>query len=856
MLRRRILASAMASVMALGSVAVVANAEETAAATKQVKTKADLEAYVKSFDKFRTDGVNDYGSHTGDQFLGLCDFAENVLADESSTVDDYTVAYKLLESFYANMKIHTVEELKALVKENTKIYESNNLLNEEFGDAIYKDDNGQWGNFTNAYEEAESVLDSADSRIINDAYDNLTYYKSKLSALTAVTKSQFRTVLKNLETAMQKEFKYDSWRRGTVDGDLSWAFEGSTQTWGVLYAAAQKQIDLITEQYKKLDERKSVNKTTDPTITAQYDNANTLATVLGGFKVDDVTRGSKAAVTKLLGQYHGQLVHDYATTAANNLFTAIHDNDANVEYKQKSGDGSKYAKVTTANPNPFFLSTADMGVATAVSSFSPDYIGVTKLIGAEISVKPSKDLWLAVDGNGYAVLDAHSKPTVYTSDPGSSVKTVRLNKNVKVDITKYIDVKAAAVTDDVNNSDMNNVYDGDSYNVTIHFNWGGSDTFAGSMSGSWAFYNMKDASGVQSALGNASYVNSSNKVVKSYVTLDTAMTLAENYLNGNYGLADIDTTDSITSGSEKGSSAEWALVYRYLKYALEDKYEASTGTKTKADVVKLIEDSYDLADKTGDAAMFATKHAALVNKRQDANEWVKAANKDKTYKDANSVVLGKTATMVWNDLMWGAYSSLNDMYNAFSLSYGDLYNAIADTADKIDNEELKPTEALLDAMNKLALGLADLESIEGSMSCSNWKSHSLDNDVFTTDFYFNKNNRLYTKDGEYVLDVDGCNGRHVILDSTSADNSASYAHNQLKKAYEALQAEIKKQTNPDAVLGDVNGDGVVNALDASAILKAVVAGTEIDVKVGDYNADGTVNALDASAILKFVVSQG
>ena len=39
MLRRRILASAMASVMAIGSVAVVASAEDTAAATKQVKTR-------------------------------------------------------------------------------------------------------------------------------------------------------------------------------------------------------------------------------------------------------------------------------------------------------------------------------------------------------------------------------------------------------------------------------------------------------------------------------------------------------------------------------------------------------------------------------------------------------------------------------------------------------------------------------------------------------------------------------------------------------------------------------------------------------------------------------------------------
>ena len=73
MLRRRILTSAMASVMAIGSVAVVASAEETAAATTQMKTKADLEAYVKSFDSFRSKEINDYASKSGERFLDALD---------------------------------------------------------------------------------------------------------------------------------------------------------------------------------------------------------------------------------------------------------------------------------------------------------------------------------------------------------------------------------------------------------------------------------------------------------------------------------------------------------------------------------------------------------------------------------------------------------------------------------------------------------------------------------------------------------------------------------------------------------------------------------------------------------------
>ena len=54
--------------------------------------------------------------------------------------------------------------------------------------------------------------------------------------------------------------------------------------------------------------------------------------------------------------------------------------------------------------------------------------------------------------------------------------------------------------------------------------------------------------------------------------------------------------------------------------------------------------------------------------------------------------------------------------------------------------------------------------------------------------------------------------------------------------------------------GDLNNDGVLNALDASAILGDIVGVTKgANPLMGDFNADGTVNALDASAILKRIV---
>ena len=94
MLRRRILASAMASVMAIGSVAVVASAETATAATTQVKSRDDLKAYISSLDSFRSTKIYDYGSISGENFLNALEYADNVLDNTKSTVDDYTTAYE------------------------------------------------------------------------------------------------------------------------------------------------------------------------------------------------------------------------------------------------------------------------------------------------------------------------------------------------------------------------------------------------------------------------------------------------------------------------------------------------------------------------------------------------------------------------------------------------------------------------------------------------------------------------------------------------------------------------------------------------------------------------------------------
>lgn len=838
MLRRRILASAMASVMAIGSVAVVANAETTAAATTQVKSRDDLKAYIDSLDSFRSSKIYDYGSVSGENFLNALEYADNVLDNTKSTVDDYTTAYAMVEAVYNKLKIYTVEELKAIVNSSKSVYETNNINNEDLGDAIYTADT--FAAFEEAYEEAESVLNSADSRIITDAYEKLDAAKKGLSPLDVVTKAQFRAALKAYETALSKEFAYDAWRVGTID--TGWAYRGyqdQSVAYGTVYEHVASLKTGINDAYGEFDEIKSVNKTTQTNIVDAYKACVAATTVLNGFKADDTNRATKANVKTLLNQYNGRLVYDYKTTDAEKLYEAVVALLGTDKVHNRKGD--KYS------------SNIDMNVAGVAAGADAWYVvdsnytvnpnggtwstSVDKKNSAEISIKTDSKFYIELTKDGYAT------GNVATDKTGFDYYKL-INAKSEVDLTDFIKVDAASVDHDTDNHLINNVNDGDAVTGSLYPVIGQRGAIAGA---------------VQTM--NGSYTNSSNETVDTYADLGKAMELAELYLTGekkdiegNTLIEDIDTIDAISAGSAKGSSTEWTLVYRYLKYALADKYDASYGTKTKADVSALIDKCYELAELTGDAALFSFHHNNLVTTRQDAINWVKAANKIKTYKDnvtpaecTGTIINGSLiATQVYETLE-GEYNKLLNDYNAFKYSFEQIYIEISEVKDSIDNGDLKATDALTAALENTAYYLSVVQPIDVAADGS---SIELDNDAFTSDRQFQGFNRVYTNgDNEYDLTVDS--STTVKIPKSSA-NAASLSHANLTAAYEALLAAVKEQTEVKTVVGDVNGDGVVNALDAAAILKAVAAGTAIDAAAGDYNADGVVNALDASAILKAV----
>lgn len=935
MLRRKILTSAMASVMAIGSVAVVASADDTAAvATTHAKTKADLEAYVKSFDGFLSDDINDYGSISGEKFLDAIEYAENVLEDDGSTVDDFTVAFAMVEATYNRLKIYTAEELKALLDANKKIFEQGNVYNEELGDPVFEE--GGYATFEEAYVDAESVLGSSDSRIITDAYEVLDGAVKALSRYDVVTKAQFRTALKEYESMLQKEFKYESWRVGTMstdwfdlknlpnEGTGYWGYSGQDIAYGALYAHLKAANDEINAAYEQMDEIQGLKQTSLTDIVRGYYSAVNAVTIMNAWAPDDTNRASKASVQKILNEYHSRLVYDYATTDANELFDKVLNllsdaksatTDAKVLITINDEQATQWLDLTKAEDiadfKKYYKANGGWHTVTASYTADPDLDGsgksYTKLIEAGINIKAGKQFYIPLDDEGkYWRKDADGNfEELTTSKPNGKYKLI--TKNVDVDLTDYIEVTASMMNQNLwdyevsstDNADSNNVLDGD---VVDKGGWYSNDERIGQ----WGtVQHTEQVTHDENKKGGVP----ANGMIRT--DLFVAMRLAETYLTNEKAAIEasdiywIDTTDSVAEGTAKGSSTEWTMVYRYLKYALHDKYDASFDLYTKADVEKLIEDSYELAEKTGDAALFSVSHNRLVEARQAALDWVKLANKDKRYKDNISAPLfvedqtwvdddGKaiefannsTATDVYKVLK-GYYNALNSDYKAFMYSFDEVYFKISDVKAAIDEGDLEGTDTLLAALEDLSYKLSIIKSFEEEFE-------GLENDGFTSDRYFQGFNRVYTKGHDKSHDLPyktTTNAETLSIYNTKTgkltavekgkkreditlkkdekfatkvivvkknihkpdDCPVSGSYDDVYEAFKTLNAEVEKQTNPEVKLGDVNKDGVVNALDAAEILKAAVNNTVIDVKVGDYNADGTVNALDASAILKFVV---
>ena len=819
MLRRRIFSGAMASVMALSSVAVVASAEET-----NYKTKADLEKLVNETygDAFRSDKLSEYGSVSAEAVLDALEAADAVLYDADADAEDYTVAYMMVEATVARLVIHTAEELQTLIDDCTGIYESNNIYNEELQDLIYTDTS--YDALVTAYDNACNYVTSSSSVDITEAYEQLAAAKAGLTKMAVVSKSMFRNVMKQYEAVISAEFKYEDWRRGQLGWtDIStgnfWAFTGGTSTaaYGTMWEAAMACQDTVNAAYESLDAIKTLSKTSDTDIVNGYKMAQDAVAVFNSWTVDSSTRATKAGVSALLKEYHSVLVADYATTAAEELYAAI----AAVGSLDADKSNTEIQKTT--------------GTATTFNGGS-----VEKLVDASWTVRPTVSVYVPVDKDGYCVdttaIVAGTRPAE-TDLPTGAAKWQMISAKTNYDILKMVAVTADDVTADGDYDPANNAAM-DHGNEWPYFGWGA--IIAGDNAGhDWG-----------AAINGVIY-----KEVYDYegavINLSTAYALAMDYLDGDDSYTtmtdEIDTTGVVANDDYKGNSKEWAIVYRYLNYALADKYDASVSSEsyTKADVKALIEKAYDLAELTGDAAIFETAHMNLVNARQAAIDWVKLANSDKMYKEYTGRVAADgtayDASTVAYKALYAQYELLEKEYNAMKYSFGDIYSKLAEVAEMIDDGDLEAKADLMTALDNTAYALSVVtDEIDHSNGTYD------ENAAFNVDREFQAYNRVITTgDATTIATIGG---------DVKAATDYNVTHYNLWQAYESLLTAINAQTAPDVLLGDVDGNGTVNALDAAALLTAIVDGKTLDAAVADYDKNGAVNALDAGAILTAIVN--
>lgn len=380
MLKKRILASSMASVMALSSVSVVAFAEETKDYGEAV-TKAELQAFIDGEAKFIADELLDYGSVQGEKYQAAIDHAKKVLESEKPSTTEIVGAYQMAKAVKAELRIYSAKELKALITENKAIYDKNNILNEEIQDNVYTTDS--FADFVVAYDDADRYVDSEDSRLITDAYVALDDAVKGLAELKTVKKSEFRAALKNYEELTYKMRNYESWRRGTITvvpttgtsknkGNLTKASLTADDLYDIVYGSSSEtyrywkntawnhsdikaqaipaddlvanggshtdaegkwigsyDVDLstctlkefINDKYDTFDKVKAASVTSNPQIVAACEAAVDAVAVYNGWKVDNYTSGSSSSCASLERKYHNKLVQTFE--AAGYLNTVI-----------------------------------------------------------------------------------------------------------------------------------------------------------------------------------------------------------------------------------------------------------------------------------------------------------------------------------------------------------------------------------------------------------------------------------------------------------------------------------------------------------------------------------------------------
>lgn len=389
MLKKRILASSMASVMALTSISAVAFADD---ASTEIATKDMLKSYLASSAiKELIDGkIEEYGSVSGANFLKATEFAEKVVNGEYDSdskengIDYVTLAYQMVKAEYAKLKQYTKADLQKLLADCKPDYDTENHLN-AVNDLIWSE--GSWNNFVDAYESADGYKDSDDIRVTTDEYEKLYEAWHKLAKLETVTKKQIEAAKTAYEKAIKLEFKNQPWERGTVNGSGT-DYDGKTYSWGALYKTVFNGNTETQKQYDAFDAIKEISESSNPDFVKAAEDMRQAAAILNGFSVNSES-GSETKTGSLLRQYHGRLVMGFNRDEAKALLA---------ELATKMGtntDGKQIVEVLAKKTKYAAASWQEYDSDAAWDTTSGDYVydgwnyttDSTHLLSAELKVR-------------------------------------------------------------------------------------------------------------------------------------------------------------------------------------------------------------------------------------------------------------------------------------------------------------------------------------------------------------------------------------------------------------------------------------------------------------------------------------
>lgn len=911
MLKKRILASSLASVMALSSVSVVAFADETATvgATESVN-KAELKEYVASFDSFLKADIYEYGTTQADQFQNAIDYAENVIADSDATDEDATAAYQMLKAVYDSLEIHTAAELQALLDDYKDIVDSENILNEDLNDNIYKQ--STYDDFTAAYSVAENYVNSEDGRLITDAYIDLEKAKKDLEVLDSVNKQEFRTALRDFESIATKLANYEGWRRGTVsvnpttgtnnDGakkkltdayfvtfdellDIVYygsktvvvknnkleALNGGTETWIATDGTGVKSY--VEDQYATFDKIQSSNKTTDVDIVKACKAAKEAVAVFNSWKADDTTRAAKANINTLINKYRAKLVDDYCATMTGAVNTAYGETGVALDAYVAGDESWKTKKEITValDKKTDLLALNGSTIIKPTDAAFDETKHYTKKIAKDqdimkyIPILSSEVGANAGIAGAFAYVAAEAEWLAAKADYEEKLQDL---KDAKDDIptetgsgTPGSPVSLAEIKDPADNTTV--VFAADSTTVASY----------------------SGASGAENEALETAY----NNAVTAYTTAHGAAVTARGTAKTKY-----DTFAAL----DVPSATDYLGAQLFNMLAIVEKYNvADEQTDKDVRAAKFLA-AYTSTITPAYVGLDAYDENNIVAVPAGSRNEYTLINRKLTYVLSDLYPETKTDKYTKKDvatLIDKAYDLCDDTGDSevFALYHLDVVDARKEALNWLTaanaTKGYKEGDAVLgltatEAYNALNDEIKDLEKMYKAYPMSYGEiaeliadvAVAIDDDVYgagtakvkealakvavglSTLEAKQAENQPFTYDREFVAYNRLLEGETAgVYETKVKPNDAEKA---LKANIDALNAAIeeagKEPETPEVVKGDLTGDGVATPEDAIMIVKAFVGEitlTDAQQAAADFNGDGVVNADDALAVVKAYV---